>query len=74
MPVPYRLCGVALDRVVHRTVGGAAALALAGILSFAAVIAGLAAAFSFAGVLAFTGVLLRLLVIEAGRGGHSHGA
>ena len=38
-------------------VGGAAALALAGVLAFAAVVAGLATALTLAGVLAFTGVL-----------------
>jgi hypothetical protein len=38
-------------------VGGASALALAGVLGFAAVVAGLATALTLAGVLAFTGVL-----------------
>src|ERR1700737_2896557 len=38
-------------------VGGAAALALAGVLAFAAIVTGLATALTLAGVLAFTGVL-----------------
>jgi hypothetical protein len=40
----------------------AATLALAGVLAFAAVVAGLAAAIALAGVLAFTGVHILLLV------------
>jgi hypothetical protein len=43
------------------TVGGAAAFALAGILSFAAVIAGLAAALAFAIVLPFAGMFCRIV-------------
>ena len=43
-------------------VGGAAALALAGVLAFAAVVAGLAAAFALALILARAGMLVGLLV------------
>jgi hypothetical protein len=57
-------------------VGGAAALALAGVLAFAAVVAGLATALTLAGVLAFTGVLFFYflaggLVCTVILGGHS---
>ena len=43
-------------------VGGATALALAGVLGFAAVVAGLATALTLARVLAFTGVLFFYLL------------
>jgi hypothetical protein len=43
-------------------VGGTAALALAGVLAFAAVVAGLATALTLTGVLAFTGVLFFYLL------------
>jgi hypothetical protein len=43
-------------------VSGAAALTLAGVLAFAAVVAGLATALTLAGVLAFTGVLFFYLL------------
>ena len=52
-----RLCSSILP---VRAVGGAAALALAGVLALAAVVARLAAALALAGVLALTGVLVRL--------------
>jgi len=47
-------------------VGGASAFALAGVLAFAALIAGLAAASTLAIVFAFTGVFCRGCLIEAG--------
>src|SRR5215472_14093799 len=49
--------------VLVRAVGGAAALALAGILALAPIVAGLAAALAFAGILARAGVLLHLLLL-----------
>ena len=56
--------------ILVRAVGCATALALAGVLALAAVVAGLATALTLAGVLAFTSVpvlfvlgLLRLLVL-----------
>jgi hypothetical protein len=57
-------------------VSGAAALALAGVLAFAAVVAGLATALTLAGVLALTSVLffyflVGLLVRAVILGGHS---
>jgi len=60
----------------HRlSIGSAAALALAGVLTFAAIVRRLAAALAFAGVLAFTGVavfwifrFLRLLFLVLARG------
>jgi len=50
-------------------VRGAAALAFAGVLALASVVAALAAALALAGVLALTSMLVRLLVVEARRSG-----
>ena len=47
-----------------RSVGGASALALARVLAFTAVVAGLASALAFTGILAGAAMLLALLVSE----------
>ena len=74
----HRSASPDLDELRHLgAVGCAAALALAAVLAFAAVVAGLAAALSLAIVLAFTGVLGRLVlsgVAEAGLGRLDRGA
>src|SRR5262249_34853987 len=55
-------------------VGGAAALAFAGVLAFAAVVAGLAAALAFTRVLAFTSVLVGVGHEGLGVGRRNHRA
>ena len=64
---------IGLDGLGHLgAVSSAAALALAAILGFAAIVAGFAAALTLAVILAFTGVLCRLVlidVLQAGLGG-----
>ena len=54
--------------VLHlAAVGGATALAFAGILAFAAIVTGLATALALAGILAFTGVFVRISQLMNGR-------
>ena len=53
------------DAWLVAAVGGATTFAFAGVLAFAAVVAGLATAFAFAGVLAFAGVNVLLVGLLA---------
>jgi hypothetical protein len=71
---PSPACVDELSGLGLGAVGGASALALAGVLCLAAVVSGLASALAFAGVLAFTCVLLGLRIIEARRGRESERA